>query len=111
MRTDCIKLKDAPGGYVNFGRTLPGWDKFCVNKSFGDRPWLFQNFDQLSYYNVDEEEFDRIYDRFMAGKFEFDITPTKFDVDEYFEFCRSVAAETKMFKAKQAKATQLENER
>ncbi|KAM3477208.1 hypothetical protein MY5147_002810 [Beauveria neobassiana] len=76
-------LVDAPGGYVNFGRTLPGWDKFCVNKSFGDRPWLFDNFDQLSFYVVDEDEFKGIYSRFQAGKYQFDITRTEFDVEEY----------------------------
>lgn len=74
--------QDAPGGYVNFGRTLPGWDKFRVNKSFGDKPWLFENFDQLSFLVVDEEEFERIYSHFQAGKYQFDITQTEFDVQE-----------------------------
>lgn len=115
MKPPCILThlvrKDAPGGYVNFGRTLPGWDRFCLNKSFGQRPWLFQNFDQLSFYNVEEEEFERIYDRFMAGKYDFDIQDAEFDVDEYSEFCQSVQAETEEFKVKQAEGTRRENER
>ncbi|TQV94433.1 hypothetical protein V2A60_002537 [Cordyceps javanica] len=102
---------DAPGGYVNFGRTLPGWDKFCVNKSFGDRPWLFDNFDQLSFYRVEEDEFERIYSSFQAGKYTFDITQTEFDVDEYTKFCDSVADETAEFQAKQEAATAKETER
>ncbi|OAA55168.1 Allophanate hydrolase subunit 2 [Cordyceps fumosorosea ARSEF 2679] len=101
---------DAPGGYVNFGRTLPGWDKFCVNKSFGGRPWLFQNFDQLSFYCVEEDEFERIYSRFQAGKYTFDMTKTEFDVDEYTKFCDSVADETAEFQAKQEAATAKETE-
>ncbi|POR35540.1 Putative urea carboxylase [Tolypocladium paradoxum] len=99
---------DAPGGYVNFGRTLPGWDKFCVNKNFGDRPWLFDNFDQLSFYAVDEGEFELIYSRFQAGKYDFDITQTEFDVEEYAKFCESVAEETAVFKVQQEAATAIE---
>ncbi|UNI17682.1 Urea carboxylase [Purpureocillium takamizusanense] len=102
---------DAPGGYVNFGRTLPGWDKFCVNKVFGDRPWLFENFDQLSFYAVDEDEFERIYSRFQAGKFDFDIEHTEFDVDEYARFCASVADEAAVFRARQEAATAIEVEK
>ncbi|KAM3460987.1 hypothetical protein NHJ6243_005434 [Beauveria neobassiana] len=104
----CCDPTDAPGGYVNFGRTLPGWDKFCVNKSFGDRPWLFDNFDQLSFYVVDEDEFKGIYSRFQAGKYQFDITRTEFDVEEYTRFCKSVADETAEFRARQEEATAVE---
>ncbi|ATY60631.1 Allophanate hydrolase subunit 2 [Cordyceps militaris] len=107
----CCDPTDAPGGYVNFGRTLPGWDKFCVNKSFGERPWLFENFDQLSFYVVDEDEFERIYSRFQAGKYQFDITPTEFDVVEYTKFCESVADETAEFQARQKQATEIETEK
>lgn len=82
-----------------------------MNKNFGDRPWLFDNFDQLSFYVVDEEEFERIYSRFQAGKYDFDITHTEFDVDEYSEFCRSIEHETAVFKAKQEAATAIETER
>ncbi|KAM3498100.1 hypothetical protein MY10362_008564 [Beauveria mimosiformis] len=107
----CCDPTDAPGGYVNFGRTLPGWDKFCVNKSFGDRPWLFENFDQLSFYVVDEDEFEGIYSRFQAGKYRFDITQTEFDVEEYTRFCKSVADETAEFRARQEEATAVETEK
>ena len=100
--------QDAPGGYVNFGRTLPGWDKFCVNKSFQGRPWLFENFDQLSFYPVDEDEFERIEARFAAGKFDFDITATVFDLDDYSKFCQSVATEAAEFRARQATRTEIE---
>ncbi|PHH91281.1 hypothetical protein CDD83_1091 [Cordyceps sp. RAO-2017] len=107
----CCDPVDAPGGYVNFGRTLPGWDKFCINKGFGDRPWLFANFDQLSFYAVDEDEFERVYSRFQAGKFDVDITPTEFDVDEHSAFCESVAGEAAAFRAKQQAATSIEAEK
>ncbi|TPX12942.1 uncharacterized protein E0L32_006587 [Thyridium curvatum] len=102
---------DAPGGYVNFGRTLPGWDKYCLNKDFGQRPWLFNNFDQLEFYEVTEDELDKIYARFKAGRFDFDISPATFDVEAYSRFCESVAVETQTFKAKQQLATEREIER
>ncbi|KJZ77167.1 hypothetical protein HIM_03488 [Hirsutella minnesotensis 3608] len=107
----CCDPVDAPGGYVNFGRTLPGWDKFCVNKNFNKRPWLFDNFDQISFYQVDEVEFERLYDRFQGGKFDFDITHVEFDIEEYMHFCESVADEAREFRAKQQAATAIEVEK
>ncbi|KAM4056606.1 carboxyltransferase domain-containing protein [Hirsutella rhossiliensis] len=104
----CCDPVDSPGGYVNIGRTLPGWDKFCVNKDVGDRPWLFDNFDQLSFYTVDEDEFEHIHSRCQAGKYELSTTQTEFDVGEYSEFCESVAEEAAAFEARQQAATAIE---
>lgn len=101
----CCDPVDAPGGYVNFGRTIPGWDQFSVNKSFGGRPWLFQNFDQLSFYQVEEDEFDKLYILFRAGQYEFDIEETTFDVDAYTKFCESLSSEIAVFKRGQAIGT------
>lgn len=101
----CCDPVDAPGGYVNFGRTIPGWDQFAVNKSFGGRPWLFQNFDQLSFYQVQVDEFDRLYTQFLAGQYEFDIEKTTFDVDSYGRFCESLKDEVAKFKSGQAVGT------
>jgi urea carboxylase len=94
-------FQDAPGGYVNF----------CLNTSFGNRPWLLDNFDQIEFYEITEDEYDKIYARFKAGQFKFDIQPATFDVEEYRRFCASVAEETELFKAKQAEATEKEMKR
>lgn len=101
----CCDPVDAPGGYVNFGRTIPGWDQFSVNKSFGGRPWLFQNFDQLSFYQVEESEFLRLHTLFQAGQYEFDIEETTFDVGAYAEFCETLVDEVAQFKKGQALGT------
>lgn len=60
---------------------------------------------------VDEDEFERIYSRFQAGKYQFDITQTEFDVEEYTRFCDSVADETAEFQARQEEATAIETEK
>ncbi|KAM5356721.1 hypothetical protein ACJ41O_003367 [Fusarium nematophilum] len=98
----CCDPVDAPVGYVNFGRTIPGWDQFCRNKeSFGDQPWLFRNFDQLSFYQVTEEEFGDIYAKFKAGQFSFDIQDVTFDVDQRRRFCEDIKGEVAAFKDRQ----------
>lgn len=105
----CCDPVDAPGGYVNFARSIPGWDQFCRNKtSFGDQPWLFRNFDQLSFYRVTEEEFDDMYAKFKAGRFTFDIQEATFDVDEHQRFCEGIQDEVAAFKARQREASERE---
>ncbi len=60
---------------------------------------------------MDEDEFERIYSRFQAGKYQFDITQTEFDVDEYTKFCDDVADETAEFQTRQEEATAIETEK
>ncbi|KAL1868414.1 hypothetical protein VTK73DRAFT_3708 [Phialemonium thermophilum] len=102
---------EAPGGYVNFGLSVPSWDKYCLNKGFNSRPWLLQSFDQIQLYEVTQQEFEKIETRFKAGCFEFEIEETLFDIDEYKRFCESVAQETAEFRALQKEATDKEIER
>lgn len=103
---------DAPGGYVNFGRTLPGWDQFGMNASFaGGRPWLFNNFDQIEFYEVSEAAFETLHARFRAGQFNFDIRPAVFDVAAHARFCTDVAAETAAFQQRQMAAAAVETAR
>ncbi|KAH7259846.1 putative urea amidolyase [Fusarium solani] len=108
----CCDPVDAPGGYVNFARTIPGWDQFCRNRaSFGDQPWIFRNFDQLSFYQVTEDEFDDMYAKFQAGQFVFDIQEATFDIEQYQQFCLDMKDEVAAFKSKQHEASEREANR
>jgi allophanate hydrolase subunit 1 len=47
---------ESPGGYQLTGLTIPGVDILGSKKGYSlDRPWLFEDFDQLTFYKVSEE--------------------------------------------------------
>ena len=87
---------DAPGGYQLWGRTLSPWDAFATRPGF-DQPWLFKNFDQVQYYEVDHAEFDRIHDLYKAGRLELEVEDITFDPKSYEEFLRGIADEAATF--------------
>lgn len=55
----CIYAIDSPGGYQLVGRTVPIWSEF--GKS--DKKWMFNVFDQLSFYPISEAELDASRER------------------------------------------------
>lgn len=62
----CIYATDSPGGYQLVGRTTDIWDSKLVDNesnSSGDtgldsKPWLFRQFDRISFYAISEAELD-----------------------------------------------------
>ncbi|WP_241973751.1 hypothetical protein [Candidatus Pantoea edessiphila] len=59
---------DSPGGYQLIGRTLPIWNKFNKNNQFSvDKPWLFNFFDQVRFYPVEEKDLIKLRDNFNEG--------------------------------------------
>ncbi|KAL7952069.1 allophanate hydrolase subunit 2 domain-containing protein [Trichoderma barbatum] len=74
----------APGGYQLMGRTLGGWDGAGSRPGFSaERPWLFNHLDMIKFYEVSEEEYNKIERDFEAGRYVFNITQTTLDMDEY----------------------------
>ncbi|KAF9767576.1 hypothetical protein IL306_015237 [Fusarium sp. DS 682] len=74
----------APGGYQLMGRTLGGWDSTGNRPGFSPaKPWLFNHLDLVSFYEVAEEEYDKMEQDFEAGQYTFDITETTIDMDQY----------------------------
>lgn len=85
------------------GRTVPCWDMFGYKKGFSpERPWLFQDFDILTYYQVSEVELDVMLQDFKAGKYTFEFEEIEFDMAEHNALLQSTAAEVKERKKKQA---------
>ncbi|RDI76657.1 hypothetical protein Vi05172_g13363 [Venturia inaequalis] len=94
---------DSPGGYQMTGRTVPCWDLFGYKKGFSPtRPWLFQDFDILTYYQVSERDLDGMLRDFKAGKFTFEFVHVEFDMAEHNALLQSTAAEVARRRAKQA---------
>lgn len=74
----------APGGYQLMGRTLGAWNAAGTSPGFSaTKPWLFDNFDLVEFFEVSEAEYDTMQRDFEAGRYHFDITETMLDMDKY----------------------------
>ncbi|KAF4984779.1 hypothetical protein FDECE_17027 [Fusarium decemcellulare] len=55
----CIYATDSPGGYQLVGRTVDIWDSdLCRVEKQDSKPWLFRQFDRISFYLVSEATLD-----------------------------------------------------
>jgi len=96
---------ESPGGYQLTGLTIPGVDILGSKKGYSlDRPWLFEDFDQLTFYEVTEDEYERQLAIFHSGRYEYECEDTTFDMAAHNELLRETKDEVKAMKAKQAKA-------
>ncbi|KAK4689029.1 urea carboxylase, partial [Tremellales sp. Uapishka_1] len=94
---------ESPGGYQIWGRSLSTWDAHAAKPQF-EQPWLLREFDQIQFYEVNQEQFDDCYERFKTGRFTFEIEETTFDPVSYGRFLDSIAAETEEFVMNRNKA-------
>jgi len=96
---------ESPGGYQLTGLTIPGVDILGSKHGYSlDRPWLFEDFDQLTFYEVSEDEYERQLAIFHSGRYEYECEDTTFDMAAHNELLRETKDEVKAMKEKQAKA-------
>jgi urea carboxylase len=105
---------DSPGGYQMTGRTVPCWDYYSYKPGFEDRPWMFRDFDILTFYQVSEQELDDLLGKFRAGKYEWAFDEVEFDMAEHNNLLETTSDEIQEIRKKQAVAqeemTKAENE-
>jgi urea carboxylase len=105
---------DSPGGYQMTGRTVPCWDYYSYKPGFDDKPWIFRDFDILTFYQVSEAELDDLLGNFRAGKFQWEYEEVEFDMAEHNKLLEDTQGEVKQIREKQAVAqeemTKAENE-
>lgn len=66
------------------GMTIPGVDILGSKKGYSpDRPWLFEDFDQITYYRVSEEEYEQQLAIFNSGRYEYEWEEVTFDMAEH----------------------------
>lgn len=83
-------------------KTKSGFDPYGYKTSFSPtRPWLFQDFDLLTFHAVSEAELTTSIALFHAGKYEFSWTPAEFDMAAHNELLTSTAAEVAAIRAEQ----------
>lgn len=103
----CMSLYpvDSPGGYQMTGRTVPCFDVLGWKKGFeATRPWLYRDFDLLTYYEVSEEEMEGLLQKFRAGLYEWEWEEVTFDMAEHNKLLEETRDEVRKIREKQAVA-------
>jgi urea carboxylase len=103
----CMSLYpvDSPGGYQMTGLTIPCFDLLGSKAGYApDRPWLYEDFDQLTFYLVPEAKLEEDLARFRMGTYEYEWEEVVFDMKEHNELLRSTADEVLEMKRVQAAA-------
>jgi len=68
-----------------------------------EKPWLFQDFDLLTFYQVTEEELNEKLGYFRSGRYKFEWDDVEFDMAEHNKLLRGTAEEVKQLREKQTK--------
>lgn len=95
---------ESSGGCPLIGRTVPIFRSEPVHKMFESSPALIRPTDLIEYYEISEEELDKIYEMVDAGEWEYKTENTVFSVDEWLEFYEAHESEMKELQEKQAEA-------
>lgn len=87
------------------GRTVPCFDYLGWKSGFEpSRPWLFQDFDLITYYEVSEEEMEKHLADFRSGRYKFQWEAAEFDMGEHNRLLEETAEEVKEIRKRQARA-------
>jgi urea carboxylase len=93
---------ESPGGYQLTGLTIPGCDILGSKNHYSlERPWLFEDFDQLRFYQVSEVEYERQLALFHSGRYEYEIEDTVFDMAEHNRLLEETREEVKGIRGRQ----------
>ncbi|KAL3482000.1 allophanate hydrolase subunit 2-domain-containing protein [Aspergillus californicus] len=100
-----IYTVDSPGGYQMTGLTIPGVDILGSKQGYApDRPWLFEDFDQITFYRVSEEEYENQLALFHSGRYQYEWEEVEFDMAEHNRLLNETQDEVKAIRARQRKA-------
>jgi urea carboxylase len=85
-------------------RTVPCFDYLGFKAGFSiDKPWLFQDFDLLTFYQVSEDELNEQLGLFRSGRYKFEWEDVEFDMAEHNRMLAETAKEVDDIRAKQLK--------
>lgn len=95
---------DSPGGYQILGRTIPCFDYYGFKSGFTpERPWLFQDFDIITFFQVSESELNEKLALFRSGLYKFEWEHAEFDMAEHNTMLVETADEVREIRAAQRK--------
>ncbi len=96
---------ESPGGYQLTGLTIPGCDILGSKAHYSlSRPWLFEDFDQLTFHLVSADEYERQLALFKSGRYEYDIQDTVFDMAEHNKLLQDTKEEVRSMRERQKRA-------
>ena len=96
---------ESPGGYQLTGLTIPGVDILGSKNGYSlDRPWLFEDFDQLTFHEVSEEDYEAQLAVFESGRYEYKWEACEFDMEAHNRLLEETKDEVKAIRKRQAKA-------
>lgn len=95
------------------GMTIPGVDILGSKRGYdANKPWLFEDFDQLTFYRVSEDEYEKHLALFNSGRYEYQWEEVEFDMAEHNRLLKETRAEVSAIRdhqrQTQAKMDQLE---
>ena len=95
----------SPGGYQLTGLTIPGCDILGSKAHYTlSRPWLFEDFDQLTFHRVSAEEYERQLALFKSGRYEYDVRDAVFDMGVHNQLLRDTEEEVRGIRERQRRA-------
>jgi hypothetical protein len=87
------------------GMTVPGVDILGSKRGYAaDRPWLFEDFDQITFYRVSEAEYEKELALFNSGRYEYQWEQVEFDMAEHNKLLRDTEEEVAAIRARQREA-------
>lgn len=96
---------ESPGGYQLTGLTIPGVDILGSKPGYSlSRPWLFEDFDQLTFHEVEEAEYERQLKLFESGRYEYEWEEVVFDMEEHNQLLDATREEVKAMRKRQGEA-------
>ena len=96
---------ESPGGYMPTGLSIPGVDILGFKRGYSpEKPWLFDDFDQIIFYEVSEEKREDLMKLFWSGRYEYEVEETEFDLAEHNKLLEETRAELEEIRAAQRKA-------
>jgi urea carboxylase len=96
---------ESPGGYMNAGLSIPGADILGFKNGYNsEKPWLFEDFDQITFYEVNEDEYESMMATFRSGRYKYEYEDAEFDMKEHNQLLRDTKEEVETIRAKQREA-------
>jgi urea carboxylase len=85
--------------------TIPGVDILGSKTGYSaSRPWLFEDFDQITFYEVTEEEYEKQMAIFHSGRYEYQWEQVEFDMKEHNKLLVDTKDQVKEIRKKQKRA-------
>ncbi|KAL2443999.1 Urea amidolyase [Exophiala dermatitidis] len=97
---------EQPGGYMMLARTLEMWDTFGTKPGFSPaRPWIFEPFDLVKFYEVTIEDYDKISASLDSGHYQWEMSEVVLDATKAYDSMQAERHDlvTKTFKERQLK--------